>query len=118
MVLDKSRFDKIVEKYNDFKGLVNSPFIIDCDVNIQGNTVIMQFNDIVSFDDDDIQTIEYCMSNRIIKDIVNNIYTRVTDVYEAAKYPFINGVMQEIEDSGYDKEEMLEYLIDELHKLK
>ena len=45
-------------------------------------------------------------------------YMQVIDVYEEAKYPFINGVMQEIEDSGYDKEEMLEYLIGELQNLE
>jgi len=117
MIVDRSRFDKIVEKYNDFKTLVSGHYGIDYNLNIHGNAIVIQFNDRVAFDDDDIQVIE-CMGNGIVEDIVNNIYMQVTDVYEEAKYPFINGVMQEIEDSGYDKEEMLEYLIGELHKLK
>jgi len=117
MIVDKSRFTKIVEKYNDFKALVSGHYGIDYNLNVQGNSVIIHFNDIVAFDDDDIKDIE-CMGNHIVEDVVNNIYMQVADVYEEAKYPFINGVMQEIEDSGYDKEEMLEYLIGELHKLK
>ncbi len=117
MVLDKSRFDKIVEKYDIFKTLVSGHYGIDYNLNIKDNVVTIHFNDILVFDDDDIQVIE-CMGNRIVEGIVNSIYMQVTDVYEEAKYPFINGVMQEIEDSGYDKEEMLEYLIGELHKLK
>ncbi len=117
MIVNKERFDKIVKKYNDFKALVSGHYDIDYNLNIKDNAVTIYFNNIMTFDDDDIQIIE-CMGNCIVDNIIDSIYMQATDVYEEAKYPFINGVMQAIEDSGYDKEEVLEFLIGELQDLE
>jgi len=121
MIVGDDYFKEAVNKYQILNDTVKCGNF-DCTLNIHKNAISISFNDLPDFDDDDINVIE-SMAPIVVEYVTYNLLNRALEMYIASKYeyvevlncryPFLDRVVQDIEDAGYNQEEILKLLIDD-----